>query len=38
MFGNDRIPDTATVSAYDGMHLIYQVVAKLGARPIRTRP
>ena len=32
MFGNDRIPDTATVSAYDGMHLIYQVVAKLGPK------
>jgi branched-chain amino acid transport system substrate-binding protein len=33
MFGNDRIPDTATVSAYDGMHMIYQAVAKLGPRP-----
>ena len=32
MFGNDRIPDTATVSAYDGMHLIYQVIAKLGPK------
>ena len=32
MFGNDRIPDTATVSAYDGMHMIYQVVAKLGPK------
>lgn len=27
------IPDTATVSAYDGMHMIYQVVEKLGPRP-----
>jgi branched-chain amino acid transport system substrate-binding protein len=27
------IPDTATVSAYDGMHLIYQVVSQLGPRP-----
>ena len=33
MFGKDRIPDTATVSAYDGIHMIYQVVAKLGPRP-----
>ena len=33
MFGKDRIPDTATVSAYDGMHMIYQAVAKLGPRP-----
>lgn len=32
MFGKDRIPDTATVSAYDGMHMIYQVVAKLGPK------
>jgi branched-chain amino acid transport system substrate-binding protein len=27
------IPDTATVSAYDGMHMIYQVVSQLGPRP-----
>jgi branched-chain amino acid transport system substrate-binding protein len=33
MFGKDRIPDTATVSAYDGIHMIYQTVAKLGPRP-----
>jgi branched-chain amino acid transport system substrate-binding protein len=33
MFGKDRIPDTATVSAYDGMHMIYQVVSQLGPRP-----
>lgn len=33
MFGKDRIPDTATVSAYDGMHMIYQTIAKLGPRP-----
>jgi len=33
MFGPDRVPDTATVSAYDGMHLIYMTVAKLGPRP-----
>jgi branched-chain amino acid transport system substrate-binding protein len=33
MFGADRVPDTATVSAYDGMHLIYMTVAKLGPRP-----
>lgn len=33
MFGKDRVPDTATVSAYDGIHMIYQVVAKLGPRP-----
>jgi branched-chain amino acid transport system substrate-binding protein len=29
----DAIPDTATVSAYDGMHMIYQVVSQLGPRP-----
>lgn len=33
MFGKDRVPDTATVSAYDGIHMIYQAVAKLGPRP-----
>jgi branched-chain amino acid transport system substrate-binding protein len=33
MFGKDTIPDTASVSAYDGMHMIYQVVEKLGPRP-----
>lgn len=33
MFGKDRVPDTATVSAYDGMHMIYQVVSQLGPRP-----
>jgi len=33
MFGRDTVPDTASVSAYDGMHMIYQVVEKLGPRP-----
>jgi branched-chain amino acid transport system substrate-binding protein len=33
MFGADRVPDTASVSTYDGMHLIYMTVAKLGPRP-----
>lgn len=33
MFGKATIPDTATVSAYDGMHMIYQVIEKLGPRP-----
>lgn len=32
MFGAGAIPDIATVATYDGMHLIYQVVAKLGPR------
>jgi branched-chain amino acid transport system substrate-binding protein len=32
MFGPDRVPDTASVSAYDGMHLIYAVVGKLGPK------
>jgi branched-chain amino acid transport system substrate-binding protein len=31
-FGEKAIPDIATVAAYDGMRLIYQVVAKLGPR------
>jgi branched-chain amino acid transport system substrate-binding protein len=33
MFGADRIPDTASVSTYDGLQLIYMTVAKLGPRP-----
>jgi len=33
MFGADRVPDTASVSTYDGMHLLYMTVAKLGPRP-----
>jgi branched-chain amino acid transport system substrate-binding protein len=33
MFGKDTIPDTATVSTYDGLHVIYQTIAKLGPRP-----
>jgi branched-chain amino acid transport system substrate-binding protein len=32
MFGKDAVPDVATLGAYDGMHLIYQVVSKLGPR------
>jgi branched-chain amino acid transport system substrate-binding protein len=32
MFGAGAIPDIATVATYDGMHVIYQVVAKLGPR------
>jgi len=32
MFGKDTIPDTATVSAYDGMRLIYMAVEKFGPR------
>jgi branched-chain amino acid transport system substrate-binding protein len=32
MFGKDAVPDLATVQAYDGMHVIYMTVAKLGAR------
>ena len=32
MFGPDRVPDTASVSAYDGMQLIYQAVGKLGPK------
>jgi branched-chain amino acid transport system substrate-binding protein len=31
-FGANAVPDIATVAAYDGMHLIYQVVASLGPR------
>jgi branched-chain amino acid transport system substrate-binding protein len=30
MFGKDTVPDTATVSAYDGMRLIYMAVEKFG--------
>jgi branched-chain amino acid transport system substrate-binding protein len=30
-FGADAIPNFAAVAAYDGMHLVYQVVEKLGA-------
>jgi branched-chain amino acid transport system substrate-binding protein len=33
MFGADRIPDVASVAAYDAMHLIYMTVAKLGPHP-----
>ena len=32
MFGANAVPDIASVATYDGMHLIYQVVAKLGPR------
>lgn len=31
MFGKSAVPDLASVQAYDGMHVIYQTVAKLGA-------
>ncbi len=31
MFGKNAVPDLASVQAYDGMHVIYQTVAKLGA-------
>lgn len=33
MFGKDAVPDLASAQSYDGMHLIYMTVAKLGARP-----
>lgn len=33
LFGPNAVPDTATVSAYDGMKLIYMVIDKLGPRP-----
>jgi branched-chain amino acid transport system substrate-binding protein len=32
-FGPNAVPDTASVSAYDGMDLIYRAVEKLGTRP-----
>ena len=32
MFGPNTTPDVATVGAYDGLHVIYQIVAKLGPR------
>lgn len=32
MFGPQAAPDIATVAAFDGMHVIYKVVEKLGAR------
>ena len=38
MFGPDRVPDTASVSAYDGMHLIYQVVGGSDPSSIPTKP
>jgi len=31
-FGADAIPNFASVAAYDGMHLVYEVVRKLGPR------
>jgi len=31
-FGKDAVPDTGLVSAYDGMHMIYEAVAKFGPR------
>jgi branched-chain amino acid transport system substrate-binding protein len=33
MFGKDAIPDQFSIGAYDGMHLIYEIVRKLGPRP-----
>lgn len=32
MFGKDAVPDTATVSAYDGMRLVYMAVERFGPR------
>jgi branched-chain amino acid transport system substrate-binding protein len=32
MFGPKAVPDIATVAAFDGMHIIYKVVEKLGPR------
>lgn len=32
MFGKDTVPDLASAQAYDGMHVIYQTVARLGPR------
>jgi branched-chain amino acid transport system substrate-binding protein len=32
MFGPAAIPDIATVATYDGMHVIYEIVGKLGPR------
>jgi branched-chain amino acid transport system substrate-binding protein len=32
MFGPAAIPDIATVATYDGMHVMYQIVGKLGPR------
>jgi len=32
MFGKDTVPDLASAQSYDGMHVIYLTVAKLGAR------
>src|SRR5262249_47712909 len=31
MFGDNQVPDTASVAAWDGTNLIYQSVAALGA-------